>query len=224
MKNKFQNLFYLFSIVLISYIGMASAIEALDKQSDIWITGPGTRSGRLGINVDPTTSTVYELHNKNGDFYSYKIASSDTGFIKILNNAVEVGVDGNGPVTNTHTYTDSSIVVAADDFMDVNTRANLCISTVASAGNLVMGDCSYASITGTTTINGISTTNFEDGAIIVLRFAGSLTVTDSASVTAPYQEINLSTGSNFSATANDRLTLQLLTSEWWEVARTVNAD
>lgn len=124
-------------------------------------------------------------------------------------------------------YTDTTVLVDADEGVKVNgARFSEAIGdTVASANNLVLGyDGSMFPVSGTTTINGISVTDWPSGSVIRLFFNASVTVADSASVTAPYQEINLSTGSNLSATKNDVLTLILNGSEWFEVSRTVNAD
>lgn len=123
--------------------------------------------------------------------------------------------------------TDTTILLDADEGVTISgARFTQAIGdTVASANNLVLGyDGSMFPVSGTTTINGISVTDWPSGSVVRLFFNASVTVADSASVTAPYQEINLAGGSNLSATKNDVLTLVLNGTEWFEVSRTANAD
>lgn len=94
---------------------------------------------------------------------------------------------------------------------------------VASASTLTVGnDGNYFHITGTTTINYITTTNWQKGSVIILKFNGSVTVTHNAgSVPASTAAILLSGAANFSATADDTLMLVFDGTTWREVARTV---
>jgi len=98
---------------------------------------------------------------------------------------------------------------------------------VASANNLSLnagGSAFY--ITGTTTINLISNTGWQDGAEITLVFEGSLTVTNNSGTSGSNMNILLAGGANFSATANDVLKLVSITTggtrQWLEVSRSVN--
>jgi hypothetical protein len=98
---------------------------------------------------------------------------------------------------------------------------------VASANNLSLGtDGNAFEITGTTTINLISNTNWQNGSVIRLAFSSSLTVTNNAGTSGSNINILLAGGANFSATANDILTLMLCeiggTQNWVEVSRSVN--
>lgn len=163
--------------------------------------------GKVGVgrNPDATTNKFYVLGT-----------STNPGTV--------ISDDDGGTIA---TVTDTTIVLDADEGVKISgARFTEAIGdTVASAGNLVLGfDGSTFPISGTTTINGISVNDWQSGSVVRLFFNASVTVADSASVTAPYQEINLSTGSNFSATKNDVLTLILNGTEWFEVSRTVNAD
>lgn len=94
---------------------------------------------------------------------------------------------------------------------------------VASAGTVTLGaDGNYFHITGTTTINYITVTNWQAGSVIILKFGGSLTVTHNAgSVPANTAAILLAGAANLSATADDTLTLVYDGTTWREVARTV---
>lgn len=94
---------------------------------------------------------------------------------------------------------------------------------IASATTLTFGfDGNAFAITGTTTINHITTTGWQAGSVIRLLFGTSLTVTHNAGAppanTAP---ILLSGAANLSATANDSLTLVYDGTSWRECARTV---
>ena len=98
---------------------------------------------------------------------------------------------------------------------------------IASANNLSLGtDGNAFEITGTTTINLISNTNWQNGSVIRLAFSSSLTVTNNAGTSGSNINILLAGGANFSATANDILTLMLCeiggTQNWVEVSRSVN--
>jgi hypothetical protein len=98
---------------------------------------------------------------------------------------------------------------------------------VASANNLSLGtDGNAFEITGTTTINLISNTNWQNGSVIRLVFSSSLTVTNNAGTSGSNINILLAGGANFSATANDILTLMLCeigsVQNWVEVSRSVN--
>jgi hypothetical protein len=98
---------------------------------------------------------------------------------------------------------------------------------VASANNLSLGtDGNTFEITGTTTINLISNTNWQNGSVIRLVFTSTPTVTNNAGTSGSNINILLAGGANFSATANDILTLLLCeisgVQNWVEVGRSVN--
>lgn len=96
-------------------------------------------------------------------------------------------------------------------------------ANVASGSTITLGtDGNVFPITGTTTINYITTTNWSAGAIVTLTFSTSLTVTHNAgSVPANTAAILLSGAANLSATANDSVTLLFNGTTWQEIARTV---
>lgn len=94
---------------------------------------------------------------------------------------------------------------------------------VASAGTITLGDDgNYFHITGTTTINYISTGRWRAGSVVILKFGGSLTVTHNAgTVPTGTAAMLLAGAANLSATADDTLTLVYDGTTWREVARTV---
>lgn len=94
---------------------------------------------------------------------------------------------------------------------------------VASGSTITLGsDGNYFDITGTTTINHITTTGWNNGAVIILQFDGSVTVTHNAAAPpANTAAILLSGSANFSATANDTLGLVWDGVAFREIFRTV---
>ena len=94
---------------------------------------------------------------------------------------------------------------------------------VASATTITLGnDGNYFDITGTTTIDYITTTDWQAGSEITLQFDSSLTVThNGASPGASSTAMRLAGAANFSATSGDTLTLIYDGTYWREKARTV---
>lgn len=116
----------------------------------------------------------------------------------------------------------------ADDSADAPiTAANITTSgrflgaqaTVASANDITLTTGNVFQISGTTQINTIATTSWTSGSMITLQFAGSLTVANNTAGTGAV--ILLAGGANFSATANDTLTLIYNGTNWSEVSRAV---
>ena len=90
---------------------------------------------------------------------------------------------------------------------------------IASGNNITLGtDGNYFDITGTTQVNTISATNWIAGSIVVLQFDDIVTVAHNTAGTGA--SILLASSANFSATANDTLTLVYDGTTWREVART----
>jgi len=96
-------------------------------------------------------------------------------------------------------------------------------ANVASAGDLTLGSAGNSfSITGTTTINAITTTNWQSGSIIILIFASTPTVKNNTAGGASTAKMLLNGGVDFSATANDVLTLIYDGTNWLECSRSIN--
>jgi len=92
-------------------------------------------------------------------------------------------------------------------------------SDIASATDITLGDGSYFDITGTTQIDTIASTNRIAGTPVILQFDASVTVAhNTAGVGA---SILLAGAANFSATANDTLTIVFDGVTWRETSRTV---
>lgn len=95
--------------------------------------------------------------------------------------------------------------------IDVTNRTG--IADVASQAALALpATGNVFNITGTTNITSIGTT-LSTGRVVILKFAGILTVTDGS---------NLKLAGNFVTTADDTLTLVGDGTNWYEVARSTN--
>lgn len=108
-------------------------------------------------------------------------------------------------------------------FSYVNARFTMAQGTDrVSATTLTFVGGNVFDITGSTTINHITTTKWPNGSILYLHFDASVTVTHNAgSPPADTAPILLAGAANFSATAGDNLTLILRDGTWEEFARTV---
>lgn len=91
--------------------------------------------------------------------------------------------------------------------------------TVASATNITLGEGNVFAVTGTTAINTIAATGWTAGSKVTLTFSTSVTVTNAGAGTGA--AIKLAGSANFSATADDNLTLLYNGTTWNEVSRTV---
>ena len=96
-------------------------------------------------------------------------------------------------------------------------------ANVASANDLTLGnDGNVFTITGTTQINAITTTNWQAGSEIILIFNASVTVKNNTAGGANTALMLLAGGVDFSATSNDVLKLVYNGTSWFEVSRSVN--
>ena len=92
---------------------------------------------------------------------------------------------------------------------------------IASASGLTLGtDGNVFDITGTTTINTITPTNWQAGSVIILQFDGILTVTHNSGGT---NDILLAGATNFVTSAGNTLTLFFNGTDWIETARNASA-
>jgi len=96
---------------------------------------------------------------------------------------------------------------------------------VASGTSLTLLEGNVFEITGTTQIDQILTTGWQEGTIVTLVFNESVTVRHGIATSGANVTILLAGGANFSATANDTLTVILCSTTatgqaWRELART----
>src|SRR6185369_8805411 len=91
---------------------------------------------------------------------------------------------------------------------------------VPSAGDLVLTTNSQV-VTGTTTINAITTTNWAAGAVVYLIFSGACTVKHNTAGGASTAKMFLSGSTDLTTAANTVLTLVYDGTQWQEVCRKV---
>ncbi len=96
-------------------------------------------------------------------------------------------------------------------------------ASIASASNLTLTEGNVFEITGTTSISGITTAGWQNGSTVTLMFSSTATVRHNTAGGAGTALIFLAGAANFSATANDTLTLVLSTvngtQAWREIGR-----
>lgn len=93
---------------------------------------------------------------------------------------------------------------------------------IASAGDMTVGQGgNLFVITGTNTINRITTTGWQAGAEITLHLSSTAAVAHQGAATAgALARINLSGSANYTGAANRRIKLYYDGTDWWEIART----
>jgi hypothetical protein len=97
-------------------------------------------------------------------------------------------------------------------------------AAAASGAQITLGtDGNRFQITGTTQSDLILSTGWQGGSIVTLHFQGSVTVRHNQAPSGAFHPLMLAGAANFSATANDQLTLQYdsTDSKWYEIGRTV---
>lgn len=93
---------------------------------------------------------------------------------------------------------------------------------VNSANNLTLGtDGNTFRILGTTAVNLIDSTGWQSGSMIVLYFAGALTVVNGVAVSGAFKTLALNAGANFVTVAGSTLSLVYIASNavWSELGR-----
>lgn len=171
------------------------------------ITG-GTVSERFGLKVfDATTSGGGALTTQTGVLIpALSIATNNYGVISLTTK------NGFGTATPT-----MMLQVAAGRFGKAKG------ADVASANDLTLGaDGNLFHITGATTINAITTANWQAGSEITLIFDSTPTVKNNTAGGAGTAKMLLAGAADFSATANDVLKLCYDGTSWFEVCRSVN--
>lgn len=168
--------------------------------------------------VYPASASIVSTRNKVG-------LSSDTSLFFAGSQYLSSG--GNGTISFQPGGIDSATALAM--FMNKNltwnkTRFEMNKGTnVSSAGDLTLGtDGNVFHITGTTTINAITTTNWNAGSEIILIFDASVTVKNNTAGGASTAVMLLGGGTDFSATSNDVLKLVFDGVAWYEESRSVN--
>jgi hypothetical protein len=93
-------------------------------------------------------------------------------------------------------------------------------ANVVASNDLTLGTGNFFSVSGNTPINAITSTNWQDGAVIYLLFTGTPTVKHNTAGGAGTSPIRLAGAVDFSVTSNTVLELGLKDGYWREVGRT----
>lgn len=205
--------------------------------------GDATYNYALGAQSNPTlaihsanqSATQYNALSHSSTKATYTTGLGAHLFTAGSGNAIETASDQNILVggagflywrsTSTGIRESSGLEVQAGDSKGlwINTsRLQTEYATVASANDLTLTRANVFSITGTTTINAITTTNWDAGATVILTFEASVTVKHNTAGGASTAVMLLAGAADFSATANDVLTLLYNGTHWREVSRSVN--
>lgn len=177
---------------------------------------------------------------------TYTIApTSGTRTFEPWQNTYSINQTGgaNGPVTGIKLNATETAVVGTHNLMDLGTGGGSFVSKfkvdnagnvthagrlngtkgadVASANDITLGQGNYFVVTGTTQINRILGTNWASGSKVTLQFSASLTVTNGTAAGSSFFGFKLAGAANFSATADDTLTVMFDGAWWREIARTV---
>lgn len=100
-------------------------------------------------------------------------------------------------------------------------RIQGALATITSANDLSLGNANLNSITGTTQLNRISSTGWQQGSIVTLVFNGSITIKHNQTGAGALLPILLFGAADYVANANSTLTLAYIGTNWVEVNRTI---
>jgi lysophospholipase L1-like esterase len=187
--------------------------------TQFWFGGKSDNPSDVVFNIPSRIGYGSNLTGFNWDFRSgLGTGSGEAGsFLFKHSTPVASGTTEHSAFTTTLQIDRQKITVGSARFQ-TKTGAN-----VASAGDLTLGnDGNVFTITGTTTINAITTTNWQAGSEIILIFSDNVTVKNNTSGGANTAVMKLLGGVDFSATADDVLTLIYTGSSWVEKSRSVN--
>lgn len=166
----------------------------------------------IGVSTDPSSPLAGELYYNTTDnkyrFYNgtvWDAVGQDTSFIGFTADAT-LNMNNNAISTVGRLTMNERLLL--DKGGDVASGTAL---SLGFGGNIF-------DVTGTTTINTISPTGWQAGAVIHLQFDGALTVTHNSGGT---NDILLGNQSNMTTSAGDVLTLFLEGTDWVEVSRSV---
>ena len=127
-----------------------------------------------------------------------------------FNNSTKIELDTGGEIVLTPT---AYVKITSGRFLETKG------ADVASANTLTLGtDGNFFDITGTTTINNITVTNWQSGSKITLKFDGILTFTHAATGSG---QMFLAGSGDLLTAANTLITLVLDGTDWYEISRTV---
>jgi len=118
-------------------------------------------------------------------------------------------ITGTSAILSNNTFTGNQLMGARHQYKKG--------ADVASAGGLTLGaDGNIFDITGTTTINTITPTNWQAGSVVILQFDGILQVTHNSGGT---NDIILGDATNYTTAVGDSLMVWFDGTDWREMAR-----
>jgi hypothetical protein len=221
------------------------ASDSLDFESATGLTVKGgIRGTTLGVNIAAPTATYAAEIASDGTYgTNLKLSNTGTPTSFLTMNSVYGDVLSWGSL-----FKGSELLISqSDGIFGISQGANQIARFTASdgmyagrrwqtkqgadvasaAGAITLGgDGNVFEITGTSAITLISSTNWQNGATVTLLFTSTATLTDGTANSGSNIGMELAGNANFTATADDVLTLVLSeiggTQRWREVSRTVN--
>lgn len=204
----------------------AMDVRAYGISSNCWITvRSDDTAGQAGMLLNIASSNKSRLVHYGSTEGStvFGIAAADwTGLIaaNVAHNGLLVGTQGADPIVfgagDVEAFRASAQAhLTMTRRLQTKAGANVASGTTITLG----GDGNAFPITGTTAINHITTTDWQSGSLVTLFFSTAVTITHNAG--APpggTAAILLAGAANFSATANDTLTLRYDGTNWRQIA------
>lgn len=219
--------------------------DSLDWESStgLTVTG-GTRTTTLGVNkAAPTATYAAEIASDGTYTTNLKLSNTGTPTSFLTLNSVYGDVLSVGSLFKGSEF----LISQSDGIFGISQGANQIARFTASdgmyagrrwqtkqgadvasaAGAITLGgDGNVFEITGTSSITLIANTNWQNGATVTLLFTSTATLTDGTANSGSNIGMELAGNANFTATADDVLTLVLSeiggTQRWREVSRSVN--
>lgn len=186
-------------------------------------------SGTVLLAANSTTVSNKLLDNSNavtiGDsLLTIENASDITKIAKFSAASISTGT------TRTFTLPDTTGNVIVDTATQTLTNKTVTLTgriqdiglSTVTANNLTLGAGNLAYMTGNTPINLIDTTGWQTGSCIQLIFTGTPTVKNNFTPSTVWHTMHLAGAADFTAGANDTLSLCLAFGDWYETKRSVN--
>ena len=100
-------------------------------------------------------------------------------------------------------------------------RLSMSEQGATAANNLDLPRANTVSVTGTTTINGMTSTGISSGTFVILYFSSSLILKHNTAPSAGYLKMYLAGSTDLTVNANDVVMFVKTTAAWREVSRTI---
>ena len=171
------------------HVSSSSVVVPISSGDDL-VLETGGNSGMSILSGTTSNGFIYfgDAADNNVGIIDYDHADDSLGIV--VNAAEKLRIDGTAGLQMSHR-------------MQGAKGAN-----VASADEVLLGDGNYFDVTGTTQIHHVNKTDWQAGAVVIFQFDASVVVThNSATPTGTEASFFLSGAADFSATADDTLTL-----------------